>query len=221
MLIKPRARFLTSANNHVHQRLPSPIKQGGASFLSDISAVFFFYAPGWQGLGSCWWETDWCFDVRGITFLHYHKSYSSTSCKSLCFVTLRSTLEKEDSYCYRHLRCRTSVFPFLKGVGAHTNFPLNVSSTQSVKPQMKRLACGDSWPGPHITHSCRHHISQLMRSVGGFTHSHHRHCNTLADRAYSVYKNNPMTGFRAVVATQHNKKKVFLENPPQHLGFEQ
>lgn len=43
MLIKARARFLTSANNHVHQRLQSPIKQGGASFLSDISAVFFFF----------------------------------------------------------------------------------------------------------------------------------------------------------------------------------
>lgn len=48
----------------------------------------------------------------------------------------------------------------------------------SVKDQMKRLRLGDYCVRPHITHSCRHHISQLMRSVGGFTHHKHSEAQT-------------------------------------------
>lgn len=142
MLIKPRARFLTSANNHGHRRLNVSDQTGLCVFSLKHLKVFTHQAD--RGLAVA--------GERQIGVLTCVVILSSITINPTHLLpanhffffkkTLHSTLEGR-CYCYRHLRCRTAVFPFTRYTHTQT-FPSDVSSAQSVKPQMKRLAHGDS-----------------------------------------------------------------------------
>lgn len=153
----------------------SPIKQGRVSLFSVTFQVFIHQADrGLAVAGERQIGVLMCVVIlSSITINPTHLLPANhcvfyTSFNSGRKMLLLSTLTLQDI-----------CIPLLKVYAHVQTFPPNVSSALSVKPQMKRLACGDSWPGPHFTHSCRHHISQLMRSVGGFSHTHthtrHKH----------------------------------------------